>query len=65
MTISRQNMVNLEMLKILHPEQPIEYQVQIAPELVAAISRHLDEHPTESWDGLLGKALAQYLEVLA
>jgi hypothetical protein len=62
MTIGKQNMINLEMRPCT---QVIEYQVQIAPELVSEISRHLATHPAESWDGLLGKALAQYLEVSA
>jgi hypothetical protein len=60
MTIGKQNLINMEMRQ---RPQPIEYQVQIAPELVGKISRHLDEHPAESWDGLMGKALTQYLEV--
>jgi hypothetical protein len=60
MTIGKQNLINLEMRPC---PQVIEYQVQIAPELVGKISRHLDEHPTESWDGLMGKALNRYLEV--
>ena len=60
MTVGRQNLINMEMRQ---RPQPIEYQVQIAPELVGKISRHLDEHPTESWDGLMGKALNQYLGI--
>lgn len=74
MNVARQNVINAAIRQAKLPAQPsptatqsqpdgptVSMAVELSQSTVNAIGRYLDDHRDESWDGLIERAVVEFL----